>query len=336
MSNPLKILGVYFFEFTSPSPKNLEQVFSSYGFKVCSESAGIKRYGQGDIHIVLNNRENDFAAEFQKIHGDSICGTGFVFEDAAWAHAEALMRGARAFEGNGFLKVPTIYGIGESLIYFLDKFSIAEMNKNLPPHSTPYFGFGLKLADHFTNNVPRGEMKKWSDFYTDIFGFKEIKYFDIKGAKTGLLSKAMQSPCKTFAVPINEPSDDKSQIQEYLEEYQGSGIQHVAFTTTDILETIKALKKNGAQFLTPPPDTYYKAVKNRVPNLTEDLTALSEQAILIDGDEHGYLLQIFTKNICGPIFFEVIQRKEHDGFGEGNFQALFDAIERDQTERGYL
>ena len=192
------------------------------------------------------------------------------------------------------------------------------------------------VVDHFTNNVPVGEMQRWCDFYAKIFGFRETRYFDIKGKKTGLISKVMRSPCGLFSVPVNEPSDEKSQIQEYLNEYHGSGIQHLALLTKDIIKSLEDLKGSHLEFLSPPPVAYYEMLNDRIPNVLEDVKVLQKHAVLVDGDSEGYLLQIFSKNIVGPIFFEVIQRKNHFGFGEGNFQALFDAIERDQAERGVL
>lgn len=209
-------------------------------------------------------------------------------------------------------------------------FGLAD-NDNIRP-----YGLGMKIVDHFTNNVPVGEMQKWCDFYEKVFNFREARYFDIKGKSTGLISKVMRSPCSLFSVPINEPSDSKSQIQEYLDEYKGSGIQHIAMITDDIVPTLENMRKNEMEFLNPPPNTYYGQLKDRLPQVTEDLNRLEKNAILVDGDHDGYLLQIFTKNVIGPVFFEVIQRKGHDGFGNGNFQALFDAIEADQKARGYL
>ncbi len=276
-------------------------------------------------------------------HGPSICSTGFMVLDAEKAFATAVERGAKPYKGTDAEKGATpfkaVYGIGDSLIYFVDEkihqklynevFSIAEADKKPK-------GVGLLDVDHFTNNVPRGEMQKWCDFYINVFNFRETRYFNIKGNATGLESKVMRSPCGKFSVPINEPTDKKSQIQEYLDEYKGSGIQHLALTTDDIVKTLESMKTSNVQFLSPPPNSYYGMLKERLPNVSEDLGRLEKNAILVDGDHDGYLLQIFTKNIIGPIFYELIQRKNHSGFGEGNFQALFDAIERDQRERGYL
>ena len=186
-----------------------------------------------------------------------------------------------------------------------------------------------------TNNVPKGELDKWAKFYEDVFNFREIRFFDIKGSATGLLSRAMRSPCGKITIPINEPTEDKSQIQEYLDEYKGSGIQHIALLTEDICSSVQNVKKQGVETLDVP-DTYYEMLGDRVPNITEDFNTLKSLRLLADGDDEGYLLQIFSQNVIGPIFYEFIQRKNHWGFGEGNFQALFEAIERDQKRRGVL
>ena len=272
-----------------------------------------------------------------------MCSTGFRVGNAEKAFALAIQRGAKAYAGTsesrGASPYPAIYGIGESLIYFIDEKLYLDLYQNqfrMPEPYTRPEGFGLNHIDHFTNNVPVGEMQKWCDFYEKVFNFREARYFDIRGSSTGLISKVMRSPCGKFSVPINEPTDSKSQIQEYLEEYKGSGIQHIAMTTNHIIPTLENLKRNSIQFLNAPPGTYYQMLKDRLPLVSEDVAQLEKNAILVDGDEHGYLLQIFTKNVIGPVFYEVIQRKGHDGFGNGNFQALFDAIEADQRERGYL
>ena len=225
-------------------------------------------------------------------------------------------------------------GIGDALIYFVsDQEPFYKNDYNLEEVT----GSSLELVhiDHLTNNVPKGEMEKWVQFYQNIFGFEETRYFDIRGEKTGLLSKVMRSPCKKIMIPINEPTEGKSQIQEFLDEYNGSGVQHLALSSSNILQSVQGLSQQGVEFLDIP-QTYYEALPKRVPNIVEPLERLSELQILADGDDDGYLLQIFTKTIIGPIFFEIIQRKNHGGFGEGNFQALFDAIERDQQLRGYL
>ncbi|NUN06000.1 MAG: 4-hydroxyphenylpyruvate dioxygenase [Bdellovibrio sp.] len=343
--NPIGLNGVDFIEYSGPDAQYFEQVFKRYAFKEVGQVHGknIKLFRQGDINYILNCEPHTFATDFAKVHGNCICATGFRVVDAEHAFKTAIARGARAYEGNdhqkGATPFPAIYGIGDSLVYFIDQKNHDKLYNEVfqvKPEDKAPVGAGFSVIDHFTNNVPKGEMDKWSNFYIDIFKFYEAKYFDIRGAKTGLLSRAMRSPCGKFSVPINEPKENKSQIQEYLDEYKGSGIQHVALLTDNILESMEKLKSSDIQFLTPPPHSYYEMLPSRVPGVREDLTKLEKNAILVDGDEHGYLLQIFTKNTFGPIFFELIQREGHDGFGDGNFQALFDAIERDQKERGFL
>lgn len=343
--NPIGLFGVDFLEYAGTDPRFFANLFRKLGFTELGSIAGrqITLYRQGDINFIINCEQNTFASEFTKQHGPSISATGLRVADAEAAFHEALKRGARAYEGSigtkGAAPYPAIYGIGDSLIYFIDEKNhqdlYSQQFKLKEPNARPE-GLGLQIVDHFTNNVPRGEMSKWADFYEGIFNFKEVRYFDIKGKSTGLLSKAMRSPCGLFSVPINEPTESKSQIQEYLDEYKGSGIQHIAMTTERIISTLEKLKNNDIQFLNPPPETYYRMLQDRLPMVSEDITQLQKNAILVDGDAHGYLLQIFTKNMIGPVFYEVIQRKGHDGFGDGNFQALFDAIEADQRERGYL
>ncbi len=345
VSNPVGLNGVEFVEYSGPDAQYFETLFKKWGFKEIGSIPGkqIKLFRQNDINFILNTEPGTFAVNFAKSHGPSISSTGFRVKDAKFAFETAVARGGKPYVGNdaekGATPFPAIYGIGDSLIFFMDPKNTAELYEKIfkvkPEDKSPK-GMGFTIVDHFTNNVPKGEMQKWCDFYTNIFGFRETRYFDIKGKQTGLLSKVMRSPCGLFAVPINEPSDGKSQIQEYLDEYKGSGIQHLALLTPNIVDTLEALKTTQLEFLSAPPDTYYKMLKDRLPMVTEDLDRLRRNAILVDGDHDGYLLQIFSKNIIGPIFFEVIQRKGHDGFGNGNFQALFDAIEQDQRERGYL
>lgn len=344
--NPIGLNGVCFIEYSAPLNKNhLPELFGKMGFKKVSTAtiAQVDLYRQGDINFLLNQQPGSFATQFANLHGPGICSTGFQVFDADKAFAKAVERGAKPYTGSqaekGVTSFPAVYGIGESLIYFVDEKNKAklftEIFKIKSEDHSPY-GFGLKVVDHFTNNVPRGEMEKWCDFYTKVFHFRETRYFNIQGKSTGLESKVMRSPCGLFSVPINEPTDKKSQIQEYLDEYKGSGIQHLALTTDDIVKTLETMKVSKIEFLSPPPNSYYEMLKDRIPNVIEDVNRLEKNAILVDGDQEGYLLQIFTKNVIGPIFYEVIQRKNHSGFGEGNFQALFDAIERDQKERGYL
>lgn len=344
--NPAGLYGVDFLEYSGADAAHFETLFTRLGMQEVASIAGkkIKLYRQGDINFILNTEPGTFAVEFAKKHGPSVSASGFRVADAAKAFETAVARGAKPYDGSeasrGATPFLAIYGIGDSLVYFIDEKNHKKLyeeifglkdNNNLHPK-----GLGLKIIDHFTNNVPVGEMQKWCDFYEKVFNFREARYFDIKGKSTGLISKVMRSPCSLFSVPINEPSDSKSQIQEYLDEYKGSGIQHIAMITDDIIPTLEDLRSNKMEFLNPPPGTYYSMLKDRLPMVTEDIARLQKNAILVDGDHDGYLLQIFTKNVIGPVFFEVIQRKGHDGFGNGNFQALFDAIEADQRARGYL
>lgn len=343
--NPIGLDGVDFIEYAGLDAKLFQTLFTRMSFKKIAQAKGknVELWRQGRINFILNTEPNTFASDFVKAHGPSVCSTGFKVHDAEKAFKIAVERGAKPYKGTdaqkGATPFPAVYGIGDSLIYFIDEKNHKQLYTEIFQISAADMvpeGVGLIEVDHFTNNVPRGEMDKWCDFYTKVFNFRETRYFDIKGTKTGLLSKVMRSPCNKFAVPINEPTESKSQIQEYLDEYKGSGIQHIAFTTNDIVKTLEAMKSSQIEFLTPPPNSYYAMLKDRVPNVIEDINRLEKNAILVDGDHEGYLLQIFTKNIIGPIFYELIQRKNHSGFGDGNFQALFDAIERDQKERGYL
>jgi 4-hydroxyphenylpyruvate dioxygenase len=340
--NPVGLNGMDFIEYCGPKAKELQSLFVRLGFKevAAHKTKKIKLFKQGDIHFFLNEEPSGFAAQFGEMHGPSICSTGFRVQNAQEAHKVAVSRGARTFtqEKDKSFSAPTIYGIGDSLVYFMDESEIKKTYQTefgyTPAASEPK-GKGLYLIDHMTNNVPRGEMQKWCDFYENVFNFKERRYFDIKGAQTGLVSKVMRSPCGKITIPINEPTDTKSQIQEYLNEYEGSGIQHVALLTDDICSTVAQLRKDEIPVLDIP-DTYYEMIPTRLPQVTEDLNELKKLQILVDGDPEGYLLQLFTQNLIGPIFFEFIQRKNHFGFGEGNFQALFEAIERDQKRRGVL
>jgi 4-hydroxyphenylpyruvate dioxygenase len=344
--NPLGLNGIEFLEFASPDPAKLNALFLEFGFskKMEHQKNGIDFYRQNQIVFLLNRKPNSFAEKFKKLHGPSISSMGWKFENPRRAFEMALERGARAPEKGDYLDrnglpVPCIYGIGDSLIYFIDAqaglsfYHHAGFTESSDPILVPDKGF-LEI-DHLTNNVSFGSMKEWSDFYKNIFGFTEVRYFDIRGAATGLQSYALRSPCGKFSIPINEANEKESQINEYLREYQGPGIQHLAFLTEDILQSLQALKGTSIQTLEID-DDYYAEVFKRVPHVTEDHQAIRDLNVLVDGDEKGYLLQIFTKNLIGPIFIEIIQRKNHYSFGEGNFTALFKSIERDQMNRGVI
>ncbi|MCB0366533.1 MAG: 4-hydroxyphenylpyruvate dioxygenase [Bdellovibrionaceae bacterium] len=342
-NNPIALNGMEFVEFASPDPMAMANLFEAFGFKKIGQHRRkkVSLYRQNESNLILNEDPNSFSVAFAKEHGPCISATGWRVDiNGKEAQDVAASRGAKPLEGGDASghSFPGIYGIGNSAVYFVDKYggdNIYDGDFEYTTDDKVPSGSGLMYVDHMTNNVPSGEMQKWCDFYEQVFGFRDIRFFDIKGESTGLISKVMRSPCGKITIPINEPTDGKSQIQEYLDEYHGSGIQHLAFLTNDIISTIKSHRQNDIRFLDVP-DTYYEAVPDRLPNVTEDLGVLQDLKVLVDGDSEGYLLQMFTENIIGPIFFEIIQRKNHQGFGEGNFQALFDAIERDQRRRGYL
>lgn len=337
--NYLDLKGIEFIEFTSSDPISLHNLFLEMGFSRLKKhkSKKVDYYRQNDIHILLNYEPDSFSEGFHKKHGPSLCSLGLRVGDANKAVKTAIDRGATLGEGD--LALPCIYGIGESLIYFIDNFEkqnrydLLNFEDLENPDIVPDKGF--ILIDHLTNNVEKGSMQKWANFYKDIFGFTEVRYFDIRGKKTGLTSYALKSPCGSFCIPINEGTEKKSQINEYLEEYQGPGVQHLAFLTHDILKSLDTLKDTSIKTLDID-DEYYQEVFSRVPNVTEDHKRIKDLKVLVDGDDRGYLLQIFTKNIIGPIFIEIIQRKNHFSFGEGNFGALFRSIEKDQEQRGYI
>jgi 4-hydroxyphenylpyruvate dioxygenase len=323
----------------------MHNLFQAFGFSriMRHKTKKIDLYQQRQITFLLNYETQTFATDFYEKHGPCVSSMGWRVDNAADALATSVERGANASSEKDYTlrdeEIPTILGIGDSNIYFIDEFKSETLYEDMgfekleSPDMVQDLGF--EFVDHLTNNVEAGTMTKWADFYKNIFGFTEIKYFDIRGAKTGLRSYALQSPDGSFCIPINEGTEKKSQINEYLEEYKGPGVQHIAFHTSDIVNSIATLNKTDISTLDID-DQYYNEVFDRVPGVTEDQKRLQELQILVDGDEEGYLLQIFTKNVIGPIFFEIIQRKNHNAFGEGNFGALFRSIERDQEKRGYL
>lgn len=346
-NNEIGLNGIEFVEFTSPNPDALHRLFLEFGFSRTQrhEKMSADLYVQNDIHFVINsNNTHSFAHEFSKLHGPSVCSMGWRVKNAAHALAVALKRGANICEKGDWVtttgkRIPAIYGIGESLIYFIEEEQVPHLYDTLgfqnlaKPDLVPNKGF--MAIDHLTNNVYKGTMEKWSNFYKNIFGFTEVRYFDIRGVKTGLTSFALRSPCGKFCIPINEADEAKSQINEYLDEYKGPGVQHLAFLTNDILKSLDGLQGTSIQTLDID-DDYYSSIYDRVPQVSEDREKIRKYNVLIDGDEEGYLLQLFTKNLIGPIFIEIIQRKNHLSFGEGNFGALFRSIERDQMKRGVL
>jgi 4-hydroxyphenylpyruvate dioxygenase len=345
-TNPIGLDGIEFVEFTGPDTDMLRKLFWAFGFSKTMKhrTKQIELFRQGDIQILVNGEKASFAEKFHNLHGPSLSSMGWRVQNAQKALEAAVARGAKAAKTGDYLDaqgnpVPAIYGIGESLIYFIDRYQTESPYSRMQfiphPQAQNQPDKGFTVIDHLTNNVPQGTMNQWSDFYKNIFGFTEVRYFDIKGAKTGLQSYALRSACGKFCIPINEGTEAKSQINEYLEEYKGAGVQHLAFATRDIVNSLRALEGSPIKTLDID-DQYYREVFDRVPNVTEDHKTLQKYNILVDGDDEGYLLQIFTKNLVGPIFIEIIQRKNHLSFGEGNFGALFRSIERDQEKRGYL
>ena len=363
--NPLGTDGFEFIEFAAPDPAGLGRLFETMGFTAVARHRhkDVTLYRQGGVNFIINAETDSFAQRFARLHGPSICAIAFRVQDAGLAYKRALELGAWGFDnkaGPMELNIPAIKGIGDSLIYFVDRWqgkggatagaigniSIYDVDfvpvldaQGQPVDPNPV-GHGLTEIDHLTHNVFRGRMKEWSEFYERFFNFREVRYFDIEGKLTGLKSKAMTSPCGKIRIPINESSDDKSQIAEYLDLYHGEGIQHVALGTTDIYGTVEGMKRTGVQFQDTI-DTYFDLIDKRLPQHGENVAELKRLRILIDGATHlgadnELLLQIFTKEVIGPIFFELIQRKGNEGFGEGNFKALFESIELDQIRRGVL
>jgi 4-hydroxyphenylpyruvate dioxygenase len=335
-------------EYTAPDVADLDKLFTTMGFRPVARhrSKNVTLYRQGDVNFIVNGEPDSFAQAFAKVHGPSCCAIAFRVKDAAAAFKRAVALGARPFEGKVGpmeLNIPAIHGIGDSLIYLVDRYgdrTIYDVDfVPVPGEEQQPQGVGLTYIDHLTHNVHRGRMDVWAEFYEKLFNFKEIRYFDIEGKLTGLKSRAMTSPCGRIRIPINESSDDKSQIQEYLDQYKGEGIQHIALGSTDIVASVDGLRGLGMGFMDAPPATYAEMLDERLPGHGENVAALKERGILMDGaptEDGGRLLQIFTKTVIGPIFFELIQRKGDEGFGEGNFRALFESIERDQIKRGVL
>jgi 4-hydroxyphenylpyruvate dioxygenase len=345
--NPMGTDGFEFVEYTAPDTKALGRLFETMGFAAVARhrSKNVTLYRQGDVNFIVNAEPDSFAQAFARVHGPSACAMAFRVRDAAAAYKRAVALGARPVKakvGPMELNIPAIEGIGGSLLYLVDRYgeagSIYDIDfRPLPGVDQHPRGVGLSAIDHLTHNVHRGRMDKWAHFYERLFNFREVRYFDIEGKQTGLKSRAMTSPCGKIRIPINESSDDKSQIAEYLEAYHGEGIQHIALATADIYATVEGLRKRKVKFLATP-GTYYELLDKRIPGHGENAVRLRKNAILLDGatNDEGLLLQIFTKTVIGPIFFEIIQRKGNKGFGEGNFKALFESMELDQIRRGVL
>ena len=354
--NPIQTDGFEFVEYAAPDPRALGAVFERMGFHAVARHRhkDVLLYKQGDVNFIVNAESRSFAQNFARRHGPSVCAMAFRVRDAAAAYEKLVRNGAWGVEGRsgpGELNIPAIKGIGDSLIYLVDRYpQNAYGNTIYDVDFRPLAGYeafwrreapapagaGLAHVDHLTHNVHRGRMAEWAEFYERLFNFREIRYFDIEGKLTGLKSRAMTSPCGRIRIPINESADDRSQIQEYLDQYHGEGIQHIALHAHDIYGTVDALRAGGVELLDTP-DAYYELVEKRLPGHGEPLEELRRRRILVDGTPGaGKLLQIFTKTMIGPIFFEIIQRKGDEGFGEGNFRALFESMELDQVRRGVL
>jgi 4-hydroxyphenylpyruvate dioxygenase len=347
--NPLGTDGFEFIEFTSPEPERLKGLFELMGFTAVARhrSKNVLRFRQGDINFILNMEPEGQPADFRKAHGPSANAMAFRVKDAAKALKLAVERGARAVQGPVGpmeLNIPAIEGIGGSNLYLVDRYGAQEIYDvdfvAIPgaEGAVARNSVGLTYLDHLTHNVFRGNMAKWAEFYERIFNFREIRYFDIEGQQTGLFSKAMTSPDGKIRIPLNESQDEHSQIEEFLNDYRGEGIQHVALGTDDIFHAVETMRERGVRFQDTP-ETYYEQLDARVPGHGENLQRLRADKVLVDGaptEGQGLLLQIFTENMVGPIFFELIQRKGNEGFGEGNFKALFESIELDQIRRGVI
>jgi len=361
-ANPMGTDGFEFVEYAHPEPEKLGRLFEQMGFARVARhrSKNVTLYRQGDVNFVVNAEPDSFAQGFAAAHGPCACAMAFRVVDAKHAFERAVSLGAEPYEskvGPGELAIPAVKGIGGSLLYFVDRYGAQGSGKEgsiwdvdfewlgeRDPHPEQA---GMHYLDHLTHNVMRGRMDHWADWYGKLFNFREIRFFNIEGKLTGLISRALTSPCGKIRIPINESLDDKSQIEEYLRQYKGEGIQHVALGARDIYASVETLRANGLPFMPAPPVTYYEKVDARVPNHGEPVDRLKANGILIDGEgavalgeKEGrmskVLLQIFSGTVLGPIFFEFIQRKGDDGFGEGNFRALFESIEEDQIRRGVL
>lgn len=348
--NPLGLKGLESLEFCAEPNSTMPKIFEKLGLlEIGSDPSGDRRlYTQGQIRFFLNTskRSTDQGRQYFTKHGEGVCKITFAAESVEGALEQAQKRGAKIVQDlikmeseHGTYYTGAIQGFGDVVNEFLQGPSdpIRPWLKLYPKAKGNPLSVRLSRIDHLTNNVPKGELEHWVDFYQRIYGFRVTRYFDIKGSKTGLESKVVQSHDNSIIIPINEPesANGKSQIQEFLDLHKGAGVQHIAFMTPQILSSVADLRARGIEFLTIP-STYYQDISKRGLNPTESLEELEKLQLLVDGDQEGYLLQNFSKTYIGPLFFEIIQRKNHWGFGEGNFQALFDAIERDQMQRGYL
>ena len=350
LENPMGTDGFEFVEYTAPDPTLLRDLVTKMGFPAVArhKRKDITLHRQGDINFIINAEPGSYAEAYARDHGPSACAMAFRVKDAKAAFERAVKLGATPVKvdtEHGEMDIPAIEGIGGSLLFFVDTYgpnnSIYEVDFDFLPDADERMAeldSRLTYIDHLTHNVHRGRMAFWADFYERLFNFREIRYFDIEGKVTGLFSKAMTSPCGKIRIPLNESQDDKSQIEEFLREYKGEGIQHIALGSDDIYQTVDILRGRGIPFQDTP-DTYYEMLPERIQGHGEDIAELEKRRILMDGaptEGQGLLLQIFTQNVIGPIFFELIQRKGNEGFGEGNFKALFESIELDQMRRGVI
>ncbi len=349
--NPMGLMGFEFVEFAAPTNNVIEPAFEKMGFTRVAEhrSKDVSLYRQGDINFIVNREPKSVAWYFAAEHGPSACGMAFRVRDSHKAYQRALELGAQPMEmraGPMELNLPAIRGIGGAPLYLIDRYgegkSIYDIDFNFIEGVDPHpAGHGLKLIDHLTHNVYRGRMAYWAGFYERIFNFRELRYFDIKGEYTGLTSKAMAAPDGKIRIPLNEEaSKTTGQIEEFLMKYNGEGIQHVALLTDDLMQTLDSMRAAGVPLMTAPPETYYEMLEERLPGHGEPVGELKARGILLDGTTDGgrqrLLLQIFSQTMLGPLFFEFIQRKGDEGFGEGNFKALFESMERDQLRRGVI
>jgi 4-hydroxyphenylpyruvate dioxygenase len=348
--NPLGTDGFEFVEYTATDTAELGRLFEVMGFSRVARhrSKNVSLFRQGNINFIVNAEPNSLAQRFARDHGPSACAMAFRVKDAAYALHAAVAAGAKEVKGTVGpmeLNIPAIEGIGGSLIYLVDRYSgpsiydIDFVRETADPKFAG--GAGLREIDHLTHNVSKGRMDYFYDFYHRIFNFREHQYFDITGEYTGLTSRALSAPCGKIRIPINESKFEAGtgqldQIQEFIQQYRGEGIQHVALRTDDILGTWDRLKANGLKFMTPPPDTYYEMLEERIPGHGQKVAELQSRGILLDGTGGRLLLQIFTETLIGPIFFEITERRGDDGFGQGNFRALFVSMERDQIRRGVI
>ena len=358
--NPMGTDGFEFIEYAAPEPAAMAKVFERMGFKAIARHRhkDVTLYRQGEINFVLNAEPESFAQRFARMHGPSVCAIAFRVQDAKAAYERAVALGAWGYAGHagpGELNIPAIKGVGDSLIYLVDRWrgkngaregeignigfydvDFEPLQEGMTAETLSPAGHGLTYIDHLTHNVHRGRMAEWAEFYRRVFNFREIRYFDIEGQVTGVKSRAMTSPCGRIRIPINEEGNERAgQITEYLDTYHGEGIQHIALGTPDLFRTVDALRAAGVKLLDTP-DTYYELIERRIPGHGENVAELRKRRILVDGKPGELLLQIFSENQLGPIFFEFIQRKGDQGFGEGNFKALFESIELDQVRRGVL